>query len=86
VAAARRGYEQALQDPESSVEDLVDHARGVRRADVQAQLDVLQSALASPSGDVGRFDVGTLRAWARWEARFGIVRRPPDVARAFVLR
>jgi putative hydroxymethylpyrimidine transport system substrate-binding protein len=86
VAAARRGYEQALQDPESSVEDLVDRARGVRRADVQAQLDAVQSAFASPSGRVGRFDAGTLRAWARWEVRFGIVRRPPDVARAFLLR
>jgi hypothetical protein len=24
-----------------------------------------------------------LRAWARWEARFGIVKRVPDVARMF---
>ena len=29
------------------------------------------------------FDPAALQAWARWEARFGITKRPPDVARAF---
>jgi hypothetical protein len=27
-----------------------------------------------------------LEQWARWEARFGITRRPPNVASAFVTR
>ena len=31
----------------------------------------------------GQLDAAALRAWAAWEARFGIVRRPPEVARAF---
>jgi hypothetical protein len=28
-------------------------------------------------------DPATLNAWAQWEARFGIVKRPPDVAATF---
>ena len=31
----------------------------------------------------GALDPAALRAWARWEARFGITRKPPDVAQAF---
>jgi hypothetical protein len=31
----------------------------------------------------GELDPKALAAWARWEARFGITKRPPDVARAF---
>jgi hypothetical protein len=28
-------------------------------------------------------DIATLTAWARWEARFGIVRAVPDVSATF---
>jgi hypothetical protein len=31
----------------------------------------------------GELDQARLRAWAAWEARFGITREPPDVAETF---
>jgi hypothetical protein len=43
----------------------------------------LAPAFSGPGGRVGVLDPRTLHDWAIWEARFGIVRRPPDVARAF---
>jgi hypothetical protein len=32
----------------------------------------------------GRLYPARLRAWAAWDVRFGILRRPPDLARAFL--
>jgi len=43
----------------------------------------LRPAFAAPDGRPGELDAATLRAWARWEARFGIVAKPPNVAGAF---
>jgi ABC-type nitrate/sulfonate/bicarbonate transport system substrate-binding protein len=85
VAALRRGYEEALRDPESAVEALISRADGLSRADAMAQLDAVQEAFTGDEQRVGVLDPQVLRAWARWEARFGIVRRPPDVTRAFAL-
>jgi hypothetical protein len=31
----------------------------------------------------GYLDEARLQAWARWDARVGILKAPPDVARAF---
>ena len=83
VAALRRGYQEALDDPESAVGAVVDRMPGLDRAAEQASLRRgLSPAFLE---GVTRFGdlVARLRAWARWEARERIVRRPPDVARAF---
>jgi putative hydroxymethylpyrimidine transport system substrate-binding protein len=86
VAAIRRGYEQDLQDPESGVEDLIDRAPGTSREEIQAQLDAVQADFQPPGGGpVGELDRRRLRAWARWEARFGITKTPPDVTKLFLL-
>jgi putative hydroxymethylpyrimidine transport system substrate-binding protein len=82
VRALRRGYEEAIADPESAVEALVDRA-GVKRAATQRELDAVSPAFTEGATRYGALDPGELRAWARWEARFGITKRPPDVARAF---
>ena len=50
---------------------------------VAAELAALQPAFRGPGGRVGELDTALLEAWARWEARFGIVSRPPDVATMF---
>lgn len=86
VDALRRGYAFALDDPESSVADLAGRVRGADPAAVLDQLDVLTSALVGASGRPGTLDPVVLRRWARWEARFGIVEKPPDVERAFETR
>jgi putative hydroxymethylpyrimidine transport system substrate-binding protein len=82
VRALRRGYDEAIADPESAVEALVDRA-GVKRAATQRELDAVSPAFTEGATKYGELDPGELRAWARWEARFGITKRPPDVARAF---
>ena len=83
VAALRRGYEEALNDPESAVGAVVDRTPGLDRAAVQAAFDAVSPAFLEGAPRFGDLDVGRLRTWARWEARAGIVRTPPDVALAF---
>lgn len=83
VHALVRGYRLTLADPASSVQDLLARNRGLEAAPITKQVDVLDSAFLGASGRFGTLDVAALRDWARWEARFGIVRRPPDVARMF---
>jgi putative hydroxymethylpyrimidine transport system substrate-binding protein len=82
VRALRRGYEEAIADPESAVEALVDRA-GVKRTETARELDAVSPAFTEGASRYGALDLRSLRAWARWEARFGITMRPPDVAAAF---
>ncbi|UGS35469.1 ABC transporter substrate-binding protein [Capillimicrobium parvum] len=86
VAALQRGYRFTLEDPESSAADLLSQVPAASRDEIMAQLDVLDSVFTGPTGVPGALDPGVLRDWARWEARFGITRRPPDVAEAFDTR
>ncbi len=82
VRALRRGYEETIADPESAVEALVDRA-GVKRQATERELDAVSPAFTEGASRYGELDPAELRAWARWEARFGITKRPPDVAQAF---
>lgn len=86
VAALERGYRFTLDAPRASASDLLSRVPGASRAEIVAQLRVLDRAFTGPTGRPGALDVAVLRRWARWEARFGIVERPPDVARAFFTR
>jgi putative hydroxymethylpyrimidine transport system substrate-binding protein len=83
VDALVRGYDYTLANPAQSAAEL-DHA--VPSLDpklVATQLHALLPAFQDSSGRIGVLDTQTLSVWARWEARFGIVRRPPDVTAAF---
>ena len=82
VRALRRGYEETINDPESAVSALVDAAH-VDRDETARELDAVSPAFTEGATQYGELDPTALRAWARWEARFGITRRPPDVAQAF---
>jgi len=82
VRALRRGYEETINDPDSAVSALVDAAH-VDRAETARELDAVSPAFTEGATQYGELDPAALRAWARWEARFGITKRPPDVARAF---
>ncbi len=86
VDALRRGYAFTLTDPDSSASDLVDQVPDASREQIVAQLDVLTKVFLGPTGHPGGLDEDVLRRWARWEARFGITREPPDVAQAFTTR
>ena len=80
--ALRRGYEAAQTDPAESVDDLVKASPGLDRSLTAAELAAVRPAFEAPAG---RLDPARLRAWAAWDVRFGILKRPPDVARAFAL-
>ena len=46
---------------------------------MRAQLEAVAPALTPPL----ELDMAQLRRWARFDERFGILRRAPDVERAF---
>jgi ABC-type nitrate/sulfonate/bicarbonate transport system substrate-binding protein len=57
------------------------------RADADRGLTLAQLRAVAPAFDPPlRLRRPALEGWARFDARFGILRRAPDVDRAFVLR
>jgi putative hydroxymethylpyrimidine transport system substrate-binding protein len=78
IDALAVGTRAALADRDATVEDLVE-ASGADEPLVRAQLAAVAPALKPPM----RFDRSALRAWARFDARFGILERAPDVDAAF---
>jgi putative hydroxymethylpyrimidine transport system substrate-binding protein len=83
VRALVRGYGVALTDPEGAAANLESRVPGLDPKVVAAEMSVLEPAFDAPDGNFGELDPRELRAWARWEKRFGIVKRVPDVARMF---
>jgi len=83
VAALARGYEEVVTDPENGVSSLLDATTGLKRNRVQRELDAVSPSFTAGARAFGELDPQRLRAWARWEKRFGIVERKVDVARAF---
>lgn len=79
----RRGYGFTFSDPDASAADLERLVPGLDPNLIRADLAALRPALAGPNGRPGELDGALLKSWAQWEARFGIVSRPPDVAQAF---
>jgi putative hydroxymethylpyrimidine transport system substrate-binding protein len=79
VSAIRDGVGSVLARPEPAVRQI---ARASGQADlglIRAQIGALRSVIVPPM----RLDRAVLERWASFDARFGIVRRRPDVARAF---
>jgi ABC-type nitrate/sulfonate/bicarbonate transport system substrate-binding protein len=84
LAALDRGYAVTIASPAASAADELARVPGLDRPLLLAELSALRGAFtAGPGRPFGRFDRRRLRAWAAWEARFGIVRTPPDVAAMF---
>lgn len=83
VAALARGYEEVLSDPENGVSTLVDAVEGLDREQVQRELDAVSPSFTAGARGFGELDRARLEEWARWEKRFGITKREPDVALAF---
>jgi putative hydroxymethylpyrimidine transport system substrate-binding protein len=83
VAALREGYQFTLQHPSDSAKDLERLNPALDPTLVSDQLQGLLPTFRAADGRVGGLKLATLRAWAAWEARFGIVPRPPDVTQAF---
>ena len=83
VDALVQGYEYTLSHPQQAAADLEHEVTGLDPKLVAAQLTALLPAFRAAGGRVGVLDTASLARWAAWEARFGIVSRPPDVARIF---
>jgi putative hydroxymethylpyrimidine transport system substrate-binding protein len=83
VDALVAGYDFTLAHPRQAALDLEHQATGLDPALVSTQLSGLLPAFRGPGGRVGVLDQATLATWAKWEARFGIVSRPPDAAQMF---
>ena len=81
VAALADGTRAALEDRAASVRRVV-RASNSDDPLVRAQLDAVAPALEPPL----RLNRQALEGWARFDARFGIVRAAPDVDDAFRLR
>jgi NitT/TauT family transport system substrate-binding protein/putative hydroxymethylpyrimidine transport system substrate-binding protein len=81
-ATMRDSYVQAVSDPARTLQRMKAALPGHDVGLLRAQIAALRPAFRP----VGRLDPQTLRAWADWDVRFGILRRPPDVDRAFDLR
>ncbi len=77
------GYGFTVSHPSQSAADLESLVPGLDPSLVRAQLTALLPVFTGAGGRVGVLDPRTLRGWAAWEARFGIVQRPPDVAATF---
>jgi putative hydroxymethylpyrimidine transport system substrate-binding protein len=75
-----RGTRAALRDREATVEELV-RASGADEPLMRAQFEAVAPALTPPL----RLDREALESWARFDARFGILRSAPDVDEAFRL-
>jgi putative hydroxymethylpyrimidine transport system substrate-binding protein len=80
LKAIRGGTRAALVDRQAAVDDIV-AASGGDEPLVRAQLDAVARAFLPP----GVLDRRLLEEWAEFDARFGILRTPPDVERAFLL-
>jgi putative hydroxymethylpyrimidine transport system substrate-binding protein len=78
-----RGYGVTLADPAGSAANLESLVPGLDPKLVTAELAAEHSSFVRPGVRFGELDPQTLRAWARWEAKFGIVKRTPDVAKMF---
>lgn len=83
VAALARGYEEVLVDPENGVSTLVAAVGGLDRDRIQRELDAVSPSFTAGARGFGELDRTRLQAWARWEKRFGITKREPEVGLAF---
>jgi NitT/TauT family transport system substrate-binding protein/putative hydroxymethylpyrimidine transport system substrate-binding protein len=79
VAGLREGYALAARDPSRALDDMVERVPNLDRDTTAAQLEALDGSFTPPL----RLDRPTLERWARYAARYGIVRRPPDVGASF---
>ncbi|MEA2445351.1 MAG: putative hydroxymethylpyrimidine transport system substrate-binding protein [Thermoleophilales bacterium] len=79
IAAIKRGAEASLRDPEPVTREIARASGGTDLALVRAQMRAVAPIVAPPL----RLDRSVIDRWADFDARIGIVRRRPDVGRAF---
>jgi ABC-type nitrate/sulfonate/bicarbonate transport system substrate-binding protein len=83
IRALQRGYRETQIDPASAVLAMTQAVPDLDRRALAAQLDAVAPAFQAGTTVYGALDPDALRAWARWDQRFGILERRPDVSQAF---
>jgi ABC-type nitrate/sulfonate/bicarbonate transport system substrate-binding protein len=83
IRALQRGYAEAQDDPASAVAAMTTSVRGLDAKALSAQMDAVAPAFTAGARMYGQLRSDVLRAWADWDVRFGILKRAPDLARAF---
>jgi putative hydroxymethylpyrimidine transport system substrate-binding protein len=86
VKALVRGYDAVVADPQAGLTALLAGNDALKRAATKRELDAVLPAFKAGARSYGELDAKRLRAWARWDKQFGIVKRLPDVAQAFDAR
>jgi NitT/TauT family transport system substrate-binding protein/putative hydroxymethylpyrimidine transport system substrate-binding protein len=81
VAALEDGARAALADRPAAVREIAERSGSERRL-VSDQLEAVAPALRPPL----RFERRSLEGFAAFDRRFGVIERPLDVERAFLLR
>ena len=84
IRALRRGYEATINDPESAVSALTDAEPSLKRVLTARELDAVSPSFTAGAELLRRARTRQRsRSGRRWEQRFGIVKRKPDVAAMF---
>lgn len=83
IRALRRGYEAAINDPDSAISALTDQEPTLDRTLQDAELQAVSPSFMAGADFFGQLQPDELAKWATWEQRFGIVKQKPDVAKMF---
>jgi ABC-type nitrate/sulfonate/bicarbonate transport system substrate-binding protein len=84
IQALQRGYTEAQDDPDSAVQAIVSAEPDLDARSLSAQMSAVAPAFTEGVGSsYGKLVRPHLVAWAAWDRRFGILKRPIDVDRAF---
>ncbi|HTW12936.1 MAG TPA: ABC transporter substrate-binding protein [Solirubrobacteraceae bacterium] len=84
VHALVEGYDGVLRDPKAGEQALESQVSGLAASAVSQQLTAELPAFRPQGGGAyGTLVPSVLRAWARWELKFGIVKKTPDIATMF---
>jgi putative hydroxymethylpyrimidine transport system substrate-binding protein len=78
------GYDYVLKHPRAGEQALESQVTGLAPKAVSQQLAAeLPAFLPKDGGDYGALEPSVLNAWAKWEVKFGIVKKEPDVKAMF---
>jgi ABC-type nitrate/sulfonate/bicarbonate transport system substrate-binding protein len=83
IRGLQRGYLAAQDDPASAITAMTTADPELEGAVLAPQLDAVAPAFTAGAKTMGELQPDVLRAWAKWDVDFGILKRPPDVDAAF---
>jgi putative hydroxymethylpyrimidine transport system substrate-binding protein len=83
IRALRRGYEGAINDPESAVSALTDAEPSLKRDLTSEELDAVSPSFRAGADFLGQLRPDVLAKWATWEQEFGIVKTKPNISKMF---